>query len=76
MVFVLVVIVTMNFNDHWSTIDATPSTPVVKRVETVGSKRSTVDAARSGAGAITALPPGHGSPAGRGADLSSDGLLK
>ena len=35
MVFVLVVIVTMNFNDHWSTIDATPSTPVVKRVETV-----------------------------------------
>ena len=69
MVFVLVVIVTMNFNDHWSTIDATPSTPVVKRVETV-------DAARSGAGAITALPPGHGSPAGRGADLSSDGLLK
>ena len=69
MVFVLVVIVTMNFTDHWSTIDATPSTPVVKRVETV-------DARAPGAGAITALPPGHGSPAGRGADLSSDGLLK
>ena len=70
MVFVLVVIVTMNFNDHWSTIDATP---VVKRVETV-------DARARGSGArgrrITALPPGHGSPAGRGADLSSDGLLK
>lgn len=74
MVFVLVVIVTMNFNDHWSTIDATPSTPVVKRVETVADAPG--PPGRSGAGAITALPPGHGSPAGRGADLSSDGLLK
>ena len=73
MVFVLVVIVTMNFNDHWSTIDATPSTPVVKRVETVDAPRL---AARARGRRITALPPGHGSPAGRGADLSSDGLLK
>ena len=51
MVFVLVVIVTMNFNDHWSTIDATPSTPVVKRVETVDA-RSRSRLGRAGAGSL------------------------
>ena len=50
MVFVLVVIVTMNFNDHWSTIDATPSTPVVKRVR--DGRRTPLAVARAGAGSL------------------------